>query len=113
MRRNRRKRSLFQVVMMMNITSASSNGSQPPENSFRALAENIGTSIISKITRMPTAKKRFQCQFLIATEVTRILVNTMVPVTAIPYAAARLLECSKPIITSTTAIYSVQLITGM
>ncbi|MNH39942.1 hypothetical protein D3C79_1011820 [compost metagenome] len=62
---------------------------------------------------MPTMKKRFQCQFLIATEVTRMLVSTMVPVTAMPYAAARLLECSKPTITSTTAIYNIQLITGI
>ena len=35
--------------------------------------------------------------------VERIDVSTMVPVTAIPYAAARLLECSKLTITITTA----------
>ncbi|CNH62269.1 Uncharacterised protein [Yersinia pekkanenii] len=83
-RRSKLKRSLFQVVMMINITSPSDSGNQPPENSFRALAENIGISIINKTTSKQPTKTRFQCQFFSATVQNRILVITMVPVTAIP-----------------------------
>ena len=66
-------------------------------------AENSGTSMQRKPTRISPTRNLFQCQLRYATVVERIEVNTIVPVTAIPYAAARLLECSKLTITITTA----------
>ncbi len=102
-RRSRRKRSLFHVVITMNITRPSVSGSQPPETILSRLAENSGTSMHRKPTRIIATRNLFQCQFRYATVVERSDVSTIVPVTAIPYAAARLLECSKLTITITTA----------
>ncbi|MNI45254.1 hypothetical protein D3C73_996730 [compost metagenome] len=98
---------------MVNITRPSVSGSQPPEISLSRFAENSGISMHRKATRIRNTKYLFQCQFLRATVVDRIDVSTIVPVTAIPYAAARLLECSKLTITITTAMYSIQLTNGI
>ena len=83
-RRNKRKRSLFHVVMMINITRPRASGNQPPEKNFRALAVNSGMSMHSNPAIRIITTKRFQCQFFTATVQLRILVNTMVPVTAMP-----------------------------
>ena len=66
-----------------------------------------------KATSIRPTNSLFQCQFLRATVADRMEVSTMVPVTAIPYAAARLDECSKLTITMTTETYSSQLMNGM
>ena len=112
-RRSRRKRSLFQVVITVNITRPRDNGSQPPETILSRFAENSGTSMHRKATSISPTNSLFQCQFLRATVAERMEVSTMVPVTAIPYAAARLEECSKLTMTITTETYSSQLINGI
>ena len=66
-----------------------------------------------KATSISPTNSLFQCQFLRATVAERMEVSTMVPVTAIPYAAARLEECSKLTMTITTETYSSQLINGI
>src|SRR5699024_1826349 len=62
-RRSKRKRSLFQVVITINITVPRLNGNQPPESSLSRLAENNGISTQRKAIRISATKYLFQCQF--------------------------------------------------
>lgn len=78
------KRSLFQLVITVNITAPRVSGSQPPEKILARLAANSGTSIQSSAANRMDTRYLFQCQLFLATEQERIEVSTMVPVTAMP-----------------------------
>ncbi len=110
--RNSKKRSHFHVAIMANMMQPRAKGNHPPANNFRAFAAKNGTSMIKRTMSRTLTKRADQSQLYRATEQARIVVITIVPVTAIPYAAARLLDSLNAITTTMTATNSIQLING-
>ena len=92
MRSNKIFRPRFQVASKVNTTSAISNGNQPPDKIFGALAPKNAKSISRKKAMQASAtSRRHLCNAHITVNA-RIVSIAIVPVTAMPYADARLLE---------------------
>ena len=106
-------RPRFQVDNNVKISRPKTSGNQPPAGIFTALAEKSMMSISTNGTAQASASRRdhFHSR-LTTTNATRFVIN-IVPVTAMPYAAARLLDDLKPTTSATTVSSNIQLIAGM
>ena len=105
-------RPRFQVVSRMNTTRPKASGNQPPSGIFTILAKKKPKSITRKGIAPTKARSGLHFQSRTATATASTLVISIVPVTAIPYAAARLEEDPKPMTNPTMEISSIQLIAG-
>ena len=103
-------RPRFQVVSTAKTARPKASGNQPPAKILSELAEKNARSISTKGRTQQSASAGFHPHWSRATTKTSTLVMSMVPVTAMPYAAARLLDEPKPITSAITATSSSQLI---
>src|SRR5260221_7387225 len=100
----------FQVVIIVYIESPITSGTHPPCITFRRFAPQNERSIDMKNNVTIIATGRLQCHNLLMATYAKTVVITIVVVTAIPYAAARLLEVLKLSTNATVAINRVQFI---
>ncbi len=72
------------VVITMNTTTAMTSGTQPPLGTLRMLAAKNAKSIARNSIVSPMATRRGQCHRSLITAYRRMVVMTMVEVTATP-----------------------------
>src|SRR6266478_5095125 len=106
------RRPRCQVSMMMEKKPADTMGTKPPPANFRRLAANNGTSKDRKSASNASAFHGGHFQIVRVTSKKMIEVISMVPVTAIPYAAARPVELRKVTTNARQARARAQLIRG-
>ena len=106
-------RPRFQVSINVNTAAPSTSGNQPPCMIFSVLAENKSTSIARKKPVASSAGKSRYFQPKCSTKNVRIVVVTIVPVTAMPYAALNFDDDPKPTTANNTAPSCNQLINGI
>ena len=87
-------------------------GNQPPSGILSAFDARNAMSIVTSGITMTSAARRFQRHNLVMTKKISSESIAIASVTAMPYAAARLLELRKPATSSITAHSKVQLMKG-
>src|SRR6476661_10769926 len=105
-------RPCSQVHIAVKITTASASGTQPPCVNFTMLAESSVPSINAKKPNTAIANGQLHFQARTASTNTSSVVTSIVPVTAMPYAAARLLDDLKLTTSATTPASWIQLTAG-
>ena len=92
---------VFHVVIIVKSSAPITRGSQPPCRIFTRLAPKSEISTARKISATPITAGFGHFHRSMATTDSNSVVMTIVPVTAIPYAAARALDDWKPMVMST------------
>src|SRR5262245_11777207 len=97
-------RPVFHVVINVKSSAPITSGSQPPCRTFTRFApkSEMSTARKTTATQMTTHLGHFHRST--ATTESNIVVMTIVPVTAMPYAAANALDDRKPTVISTVQI---------
>ncbi|MNP41809.1 hypothetical protein D3C76_1355330 [compost metagenome] len=106
-------RPRFQVVIRTNSAAPASTGKAPPCSTLGRLAAKNSESTSRKLSISGTATSGDQRHSRSITTLISTVVQSMVPVTATPYAEASAPEDSKPITSSTTATIRAQLTPAM
>ena len=108
----RSSRPRFQVDISTNTPRPNASGNQPPSTIFTTFALKKPTSTSRNAPNSATHAGRLQRQIRRATTNASTVVIAIVPVTAIPYAAARLVDDPKPSTSATTPTNSIRLMPG-
>ena len=101
-----------QVVSKVKTMSAIASGNQPPCRTFDRLAARNARSTIRNAAAPATTVGHGLCHKARTTKKNRMVSIVSVPVTAMPYACARLAEDPKPTTSAITATKIPQLIAG-
>ncbi len=105
-------RPLYQVISRKNSNAPMPSGSQPPSSTFSRLAPKKPRSTVMNTPMISATSSLFQFHtFTITTQASTVVI-TMVAVTAIPYAAARLSELLNAITMHRMMNSSIQFTTG-
>ena len=108
-----RARPRFQVVISRYTPRPTTIGNQPPSSILMTLALKKATSTSRSAAVSARARQRGHFHRSHAMVWSRSVVVSIVPVTATPYAAARLLECRKPTTSVTQPSHRAQFTSGM
>jgi hypothetical protein len=106
------RRPVRHVVIIVMMMSATTIGNQPPSGIFATLAPKKPRSTTSSGTDTASTRPSGQSQRLCTKAPISTVVTAIVPVTAMPYAAARALELPKLSTSEIAPIISSQLMAG-